>query len=84
MSDTPKKGAASTEKPRTPHQDALDAKPQREAAEKQAKEAHSELEEAGLLVEPTAITGYEHERAKLGGEPEPSDEPEPEVATPEK
>lgn len=73
-----KKDAAT--KPRTPQQDALDAKPQRQAAEKQAAEAHDELEKAGKLVAPTAITGYEHERAKLGADPEG----EPEADTTEK
>lgn len=51
--------------------DALAAKPQREAEEAKAAATHKELEESGKLAGPQApLIGYEEARAQLGQEPE--------------
>lgn len=77
MSDKPKtatitaptlevKATGPAEKPRTPEQDAKDAKAERQASEDKAAAAHDELKKSGKLVEPTAIVGYETAREALG------------------
>ncbi len=65
--------------PRTPLQDAKDALPARKAAEAEAKAAHQKLEDAGQLVEPGPIVGYEHARAQMGSVPDDATPSEPQA-----